>query len=156
MVPVVAAMLAVGLAGCGDPPTTPLASAVTAHAATSTPAAVALASTTAVPATLVGVQPQLATDPAQIGADLVSDERALRDPATPEDALAAAAHREQVAYRAIGRHPEWDSIIRPQIPPDLLGFTTTTSRLGVSSRRWPSRTTPCRPGVSSRRRHPTS
>lgn len=121
MVPVVAAMLAVGLAGCGDPPTTPLASAVTARTA-STPAAVALASTTAVPATLVGVQPQLATDPAQIGADLVSDERALRDPATPEDALAAAAHREQVAYRAIGRHPEWDSVIRPQIPPDLLGF----------------------------------
>jgi hypothetical protein len=27
-----------------------------------------------------------------------------------------------VAYRAIGRHPEWDAIIRPKIPPELLGF----------------------------------
>jgi len=32
----------------------------------------------------------------------------------------AAAHREQAAYRSIGRHPEWDSITRPRIPPELL------------------------------------
>ena len=27
-----------------------------------------------------------------------------------------------MAYRAIGRHPEWDAVIRPKIPPELLGF----------------------------------
>ena len=67
-----------------------------------------------------GAQPRLASDPAQLADDLVADELALRDPATPEDALLAAAHRQQVAYRAIGRHPEWDAIIRPRIPPSLI------------------------------------
>ena len=67
-----------------------------------------------------GAQPKLASDPAQIGADLVADEQAIRDPATAEPALVDAARRQQVAYRAIGRHPEWDPIIRPLIPQDLI------------------------------------
>ena len=32
----------------------------------------------------------------------------------------AAAHRQQAAYRALGRHPEWDPIARPRIPLSLL------------------------------------
>jgi hypothetical protein len=67
-----------------------------------------------------GAQPQLAADPVQLADDLVADELALRDPATAEPALVAAARREQVAYRAIGRHPEWDATIRPRIPSSLL------------------------------------
>ena len=67
-----------------------------------------------------GAQPQLASDPAQVADDLVADERALRDASTGEAALAAAAHREQAAYRAIGRHPEWDATVRPRIPASLL------------------------------------
>lgn len=66
-----------------------------------------------------GAQPHLASDPVALADDLVADERALRDPATPEPALTAAAHREQAAYRAIGRHAEWDAITRPRIPPEL-------------------------------------
>lgn len=50
----------------------------------------------------------------------MSDERALRNPATPEPALSAAARRQQAAYRAIGRNPDWDAIIRPRIPPELV------------------------------------
>jgi len=72
-------------------------------------------------ATPPGAQPRLATDPAQLADDLVADELAVRDPSTPEPALVAAAHRQQAAYRAIGRHPEWDAIIRGRIPPQLLG-----------------------------------
>ncbi len=68
----------------------------------------------------VGAQPRLATDPARLADDLVADEQALRAPSTPESALVAAAHRQQAAYRAIGRHPEWDSITRPRIPASLL------------------------------------
>ena len=68
-----------------------------------------------------GAQPRLAADPAQLADDLVADELAVRDPATPEPALVAAAHRQQAAYRAIGRHPEWDAIIRGRIPPQLVG-----------------------------------
>jgi membrane-bound lytic murein transglycosylase B len=67
-----------------------------------------------------GAQPRLASDPAQIGTDLVADEQAIRDPATPEPALVAAARRQQAAYRAIGRHPDWDPIIRPLIPQNLI------------------------------------
>jgi soluble lytic murein transglycosylase-like protein len=62
----------------------------------------------------------LASDPALLAADLVADEQTLRDPAASEAALVAAAHRQQAAYRAIGRHPEWDPIVQPKIPPSLL------------------------------------
>ena len=68
----------------------------------------------------LGAQPRLATDPAQIADDLIADELALRDNTIAEDVLVAAARRQQVAYRAIGRHPEWDPIIRPRIPLWLL------------------------------------
>ena len=67
-----------------------------------------------------GAQPRLASDPVQLADDLVADERALRDPGTPEPALTAAAHREQAAYRAIGHHPEWDAATRPRIPAELV------------------------------------
>jgi membrane-bound lytic murein transglycosylase B len=67
-----------------------------------------------------GAQPQLAVDPVQLADDLVADEQALRDPSTPEAALVAAARRQQAAYRAIGRHPDWDAVTRPRIPPSLL------------------------------------
>jgi hypothetical protein len=72
-------------------------------------------------ATTLPAQPPLASDPALLAADLVADEQALRDPASSDAALAAAAHRQQAAYRAIGRHPEWDPIVQPKIPPSLLG-----------------------------------
>ncbi|SPM40187.1 lytic transglycosylase, partial [Mycobacterium numidiamassiliense] len=82
-------------------------------------AGIAPSTAAAAPSLPLGAQPALATDPAQLGDDLVADEQALRDPSTPEPALAAAAHREQAAYRAIGRHPEWDATIRPRIPVPL-------------------------------------
>ena len=70
--------------------------------------------------TAAGAQPKISSDPAQLADDLVADERALRDPSTPEPVLTAAARRQQAAYRAIGSHTEWDAIIRPRIPPSLL------------------------------------
>jgi membrane-bound lytic murein transglycosylase B len=86
-------------------------------------AAAGLASTAMLadaPSTPDGAQPHLASDPAQLADDLVADEHALRDPSTGEGALVAAAHRQQAAYRAIGRHAEWDATTRPRIPPSLL------------------------------------
>ncbi|WP_410432967.1 lytic transglycosylase domain-containing protein [Mycolicibacterium aichiense] len=82
--------------------------------------AAALDSTTPPDAARAGAQPRLAPEPAQLADDLVADELAIRDPSTPPPALVAAARRQQVAYRSIGRHPEWDSIIRPRIPSELL------------------------------------
>ncbi|MEE6138808.1 lytic transglycosylase domain-containing protein [Mycobacterium sp. 050128] len=99
--PVAFAMIVVAIVGCGQSAASP---AMFAEA----------------PGVPLGVQPQLASDPAQLAKDLVADELALRDPSTPEAALAAAAHREQAAYRAIGRHPEWDATVRPLVPASLL------------------------------------
>jgi hypothetical protein len=67
-----------------------------------------------------GAQPRLAADPAQLADDLVADEQALRDPGASEAVLAAAARRQQAAYRAIGRQPDLDAVTRPRIPPSLL------------------------------------
>ncbi len=116
--PLVLGTIMFGLVGCtASRPT----AAVTAATAT-TVAATPLASRTvaAAPSPPDGAQPQLASDPAQLADDLVADERALRDPSTAEPALVAAAHRQQAAYRAIGRHPDWDATTRPRIPPELI------------------------------------
>ncbi|QUR69628.1 lytic transglycosylase domain-containing protein [Mycobacterium spongiae] len=70
-------------------------------------------------ATTYPARPMLAADPARLAADLSADEQALRNPSSSGAVLLAAARRQQVAYRAIGRHPEWDSIVRPRIPQPL-------------------------------------
>ncbi|MBV8294567.1 MAG: lytic transglycosylase domain-containing protein [Mycobacterium sp.] len=102
------------------PPTTRAATVSTSAIAAATP--LATRTLAAAPSPPKGAQPQLAPDPAQLADDLVADEHALRNAGTAEPVLAAAAHREQAAYRAIGRHPEWDATIRPRIPADLLGI----------------------------------
>jgi membrane-bound lytic murein transglycosylase B len=111
-------MIVLALAAC----TAPTAPPPTTTVATTGPAGAAMMdepspSAIAPPA---GAQPRLASDPTQLADDLVADEHALRDPSTAEPALVAAARRQQAAYRAIGRHPDWDATTRPQIPPSLL------------------------------------
>lgn len=66
----------------------------------------------------VGAAP--GADPAALAVDLVAADQALRNPSAPEQVLAAAARRQQVAYRTLGAHPEWDAVARPQIPASLL------------------------------------
>jgi len=108
----IALALGIALAGCARP----------AEPAAGPPPSAATAPATATVTKMdapTGAQPTLAADPAQIGADLVADEQAVRDPGTSEPALVAAARRQQAAYRAIGRNPDWDPIIRPLIPPNL-------------------------------------
>ena len=58
-------------------------------------------------------------DPAALAADLVAADQALRNSASSPQVLAAAARRQQVAYRTLGAHPEWDAIARAQIPASL-------------------------------------
>ncbi len=93
--------------------------------ASTVPSSTTTTATTAAPATPTTLprppaQPRLAADPAQLADDLVRDERTIRDPSVSEETLAAAARRQQAAYRALGRHPEWDPVTRPRIPADLL------------------------------------
>jgi transglycosylase-like protein with SLT domain len=106
------------LVGCTD--SAPTASRAASPSTASSAAAQAVAPATMKVPAPEGAQPRLAGDPAQLADDLVADELALRDPGTAGPALEAAAHREQAAYRAIGRHPEWDATIRPRIPASLI------------------------------------
>jgi len=109
--------IALTLVGCSHPAPSPTATTV---AGTGPVGVVVLDDPTTVAGGTTGAHPQLAADPAQLADDLVADEQALRDPSTPEATLVAAAHRQQAAYRAIGRHPEWESVTRPRIPSPLL------------------------------------
>lgn len=102
------AAILLAVAGCSDAP----APAPATSPVTSSPSAAAPAPTSA-------ATRALASDPAQIADDLVIDEQTLRDPTASEEALVAAARRQQEAYRAIGRNPEWDPIITPLIPAQL-------------------------------------
>ena len=108
LAPIVAVLTAIGAVGASQ--------------AGAEPADPPSPSTQAVAAVPSGAQPRLASDPAKIADDLVADQLALRDPLIPEAVAAAAARRQQAAYRAIGRHPEWDGIIRPKIPQTMLAF----------------------------------
>jgi len=113
-----AAVVGFALLGCS--PEQPAAAPATSPPPSQPPAVTAVPLDQPVPAPVQGAQPRLADDPARLADDLVADEQALRDPATPEPARVAAARRQQAAYRAIGRNGEWDAIIRPRIPASLL------------------------------------
>jgi hypothetical protein len=109
--PLLVVMIMFVLVGCSESAKLSTTTPATA-AATAPPAQPRLASDPA--------KRPLASDPAQLAEDLVADEEALRDPSSSEAVLLAAARRQHVAYRALGRHPEWDAIARPRIPPSLL------------------------------------
>jgi membrane-bound lytic murein transglycosylase B len=63
--------------------------------------------------------PVAAGDPVALAAQIEDAERAVRDDAVVGDALALAAHTQQVAYRALAAHPEWDGEVRAALPEDL-------------------------------------
>lgn len=121
--PLAVAAVTYTLAGCAHPaePTSPVRDSPAAAAPATVVPAVGPTTAVIVP---TGAQPQLAADPAQLADDLVADELALRDPSASEPTLVAAAHRQQAAYRTIGRHPEWDAITQARIPAALLDTYT--------------------------------
>ena len=62
---------------------------------------------------------------------IVAAERAIADPRTRPDVLAAAGHLQQVAYRELGARPGWDDRVRAALPRDLIRVV----RDNVASRR---------------------
>lgn len=60
-----------------------------------------------------------APDPLAVADALAADEHTLRDHTADEAALAAAAHRQQAAYRRIVRDPDLDAGVVAHIPSDL-------------------------------------
>jgi soluble lytic murein transglycosylase-like protein len=69
--------------------------------------------------------PALPADPAALTDQLVAAERTIRDPSVTDEQLTAAAQLEQLAYRQIGLHPEWDDIVFPRVPAELTGPVAT-------------------------------
>lgn len=106
-------MVVAALAGCAEeaPPKS-----------SSTPSSAASAAPPTPPASVKppSLKPRLASDPAQLAVDLVDDELVLRETSAAQTARVGAARRQQAAYRALGRHPEWDTIARSRIPRPLL------------------------------------
>jgi soluble lytic murein transglycosylase-like protein len=62
---------------------------------------------------------------------LLTSERAITDPATRPRELVRAARTQQLAYRELGAHPQWDATVRAGLPRSLRGVVSHN----VASRR---------------------
>jgi membrane-bound lytic murein transglycosylase B len=109
-----------GGAGRGAGPAAPTtAPATTAPAQTSAPAPPE--TTTTVPVDVNALRPPApAGDPAGLAAQIAVAEGVLRTPGTADGGVAAAALAQQVAYRQLGDHPEWDAAVLAALPPELV------------------------------------
>ncbi|MEX2292994.1 MAG: lytic transglycosylase domain-containing protein [Acidimicrobiales bacterium] len=77
-------------------------------------------STTTVPMDLFSLRPPPpADDPILLAQQIEVAENTLRDPASTDDAAARAALAQQVAYRQLGVHPEWDDTVKANLPAHL-------------------------------------
>jgi hypothetical protein len=111
VVPILAAIIVAGCASSGDD-----AASTTVTAAATTSAAVS--TTTTVPPTTTTVL-TVADDPVALAAQVTDAERALRDPATiPEDAEQIGVFQ-QLAYRRLSSHPEWDAPFMAAVGTDV-------------------------------------
>jgi membrane-bound lytic murein transglycosylase B len=63
--------------------------------------------------------PAAAADPEVLAEQITTAERTIRDPAAPAVALAEAALAQQVGYRQLGIHPEWDDAVLARVPDEL-------------------------------------
>jgi membrane-bound lytic murein transglycosylase B len=104
-------------------PTTTTTTGPPSTTTTTAPATTTASPPTTQPATATTAapvdRPELPEEPNALADTLVAAERAVRDPATPAADAAHAAHMQQVAYRVLGLHPEWDAAVFARVPADL-------------------------------------
>jgi soluble lytic murein transglycosylase-like protein len=103
----------------------PAAAPSTTASTTTLLAAPSTTTTTPTPVIVPPPGPKLPADPAALADALVAAEQTIRDPAATSEQLDGAARVEQLAYRRIGEHPEWDNIVFPRVPPELTGAVAT-------------------------------
>lgn len=78
------------------------------------------ASTTTEPIDLFALQPpRPAGDPTSLADQIETAEATLRDPTRTDAAIARAALAQQVAYRQLGVHPDWDDAVSAALPAKL-------------------------------------
>lgn len=63
--------------------------------------------------------PDAATTPAGLAAQIADAEAVIRDANRSDLEVAEAALAQQVAYRQLGTHPEWDAAVLDAAPPEL-------------------------------------
>ena len=110
--------------GCGggtpsagrEPPTS-----TTAAAETTAPPTTAAPTTTATrPVDVTTLRPpEPAGDPAGLARQIADAEAVLRRGGAGEAEVATAALAQQVAYRQLGDHPDWDAAVQAALPPEL-------------------------------------
>jgi membrane-bound lytic murein transglycosylase B len=111
-----------GLAARRAPVTTASTTTSTTAPATttSTSSAPSTTATTAAPVDLFALRPPAAaTDPVALAAQITAAETTIRDPSVEGEALAGAALAQQVAYRQLGSHPDWDAAVLAAVPEGL-------------------------------------
>ncbi|MET0727882.1 MAG: transglycosylase SLT domain-containing protein [Acidimicrobiales bacterium] len=100
------------------PPPTTTSTTTTVPPTTTT--TVPSTSTTGAPVDLSALRPPSpASDPAGLAAQIQAAEGTIRDAASTEEQVASAALAQQVAYRQLGIHPEWDAAVLGAIPEAL-------------------------------------
>jgi membrane-bound lytic murein transglycosylase B len=106
----------------GEGPTTTPSSTTTSS--TTTTAVPPTTTTTVAPDVFALEPPAPARTRAGLADQIAAAEAAIRDPATTELDLARAALAQQVAYRQLGTHPEWDEGVLAALPEDVRGTVT--------------------------------
>jgi hypothetical protein len=76
--------------------------------------------TTTAPVDVASLRPPaLAGDPASLAGQIADAEAVLRRPGAAEVDIATAALAQQVGYRQLGDHPEWDAAVLAALPAEL-------------------------------------
>ncbi|MFZ6004221.1 MAG: transglycosylase SLT domain-containing protein [Actinomycetota bacterium] len=88
--------------------------------------------TTTAPVDIFALRPPApGADPIALAAQIATAESTIRDPAASLEATAAAALAQQVAYRQLGVHPEWEPAVLAALPEGL----RRTAELNAAARR---------------------
>jgi membrane-bound lytic murein transglycosylase B len=97
---------------------------------TTTTTTIVTTTTTAATTTTTALAPVAATTAAGIAEQLQTTDALIHDDATSEATLGGAGHLQQVAYRALAAHPEWDAAVRAALPAQLRDEMDANVRAG--------------------------
>ncbi|MFL6206766.1 MAG: transglycosylase SLT domain-containing protein [Acidimicrobiales bacterium] len=121
-------------------PERPPLATTTTQPTTTTTAPPPTTTTTAPPTTTTGsepvdvfalVPPAASRIPATLAKQIIAAEATIRSPSSSELETAQAALLQQVAYRQLGAHPEWDGVVAAALPEGL----RAVARLQAAARR---------------------
>jgi hypothetical protein len=116
-------VVAAALAACSSdeaPATGSLSTSTTATTATVTTTTVTTAAATST-STSTTIVSGVFADAASLAGDLSTIEAGIRAPDVTPAALADLGRRQQLAYRAVNRHPEWHAALLEQVDPVASG-----------------------------------